>query len=332
MTMTHKQRIENAIALKASDRIPYALWMHNPNKDRHPKRLAELSLNLQKKYDMDFIKFTPYGMYQTIDMGADLDVFPGFRDAPVLHKSLINYVKDWDKLRPVCGKSGEFTYCLEGQRMCHQMLEERVPLLQTVFSPLTVALKICNPKILAQHIKEDPYRVHRALEMFMDTLIQFMKASVDLGADGFFYATQVSSRDLLTEAENEEFCRKYDLEVLNTVKNSTWFNILHLHGTKVYIDKVEDYPVQGINWHDRDEGPSMEEVRKFSSKALVGGLTWGAKWKDMDKADIAAEVRDAASKLDGKGIIVGPGCVVDPDTPHETMALVQKTVEETARK
>ncbi len=331
MTMTHKQRIENAIALKESDRIPYALWMHNPNKDRHPKRLAELSLNLQKKYDMDFIKFTPYGMYQTIDHGADLDVFAGFRDAPVLHKSLINDVKDWDKLRPIRGDRGEFTYVLEGQRMCHEMLEERVPLQQTVFSPLTVAAKLSSPAIVARHIKEDPYRVHRALELFTETLMQFMKASVDLGVDGFFYATQMASRDLLTPAEHDEFCREYDLEVLNRVKGGTWFNILHMHGTKVYLEDVQDYPVQGLNWHDRDEGPGMEEVRKYSKMALVGGLTWGQKWVNLDKAAVAAEVKDAASQCGGKGVIVAPGCVVDPETPHETMALVQKTVESTAR-
>lgn len=76
MPMTHRQRIESTLAFKETDRLPYSMWMHFPNRDRHPRRLAELSLAYQKKYDLDFIKFMPFGMYSTIDYGMDLNVFP----------------------------------------------------------------------------------------------------------------------------------------------------------------------------------------------------------------------------------------------------------------
>ena len=96
---THKQRIENAIAMKENDRTPYSMWMHFPNRDRSPRRLAELAVGNQKKYDLDFIKFMPYGLYSTVDMGADLDVFEGYLKAPVLHEPVIKTAADWDKIR-----------------------------------------------------------------------------------------------------------------------------------------------------------------------------------------------------------------------------------------
>lgn len=92
--MTHKQRIENALQLKETDRILYSLWMYFPNRDRHPRRLAELSLAYQKRFDLDFIKFMPFGMYSTIDYGIDLDVFPGFVNAPVAHRPFVEKVED----------------------------------------------------------------------------------------------------------------------------------------------------------------------------------------------------------------------------------------------
>lgn len=332
MSMTHKQRIENALALKETDRIPYSLWMHFPNRDRHPRRLAELSLNCQKRFDLDFIKFMPFGMYSTIDYGIDLDVFPGFLDAPVAHKPFVEKVEDWDKIHFVPGTEGEYAIVLEAQRILFGMMDERIPFLQTVFSPMTTAAKLSTPALLVEHIRQDPCRVRRALEIITATTLQFVKATVALGADGLFYASQFSTSDLLDRATHDAFVRKYDFEVLDAVKGKTWFNVLHLHGANTYIKEAEDYPVQALNWHDRDDGPSMEEVRRSSKKAFLGGLSWGKNWLAKKDTEVIAEVREVVGRNGGKGVILAPGCVIDPSTPDERLDLVRRTVLETAKK
>ncbi|OON89171.1 uroporphyrinogen decarboxylase family protein [Pyramidobacter sp. C12-8] len=326
---THKQRIENALALKENDRTPYSMWMHFPNRDRHPRRLAELALANQKKYDLDFIKYMPFGLYTTIDMGVDLDVYPGFEKAPTLYEPVIKDVKDWDRIRPVSGVRGEYAVVLESQRILMEMMDEHVPFLQTLFSPATTLAKMCSPAALVKHMREDPARVHRVLEMVTDTTIQFARASAALGADGFFYATQLSGRKTMETAEHEEFVMKYDLEVLNAVKDLTWFNVLHMHGAAVRIDEVQHYPVQGLSWHDRDDGPSMEEVRTYSSKAFVGGLSWGENWLTKTEEQVSAEVREMCGH---KGVILGPGCVIEPHTPEKFLELVHRTILECAGK
>ncbi len=323
---THKQRIENAIALKENDRVPYSLWMHFPNRDRHPRRLAELSLANQKRYDLDFIKFMPYGLYSAVDLGANLDVFPDYLQAPVLHDSVIKDIKDWDKIRRISGTAGEYAIVLEAQRLLMESMDEHVPFLQTVFSPMTTLAKICSPQMLVEHMREDPRRIYRALEIVTQATLQFVKASVDLGADGFFFATQLSCRGTMEKAEHEAFVKKYDMEILNSVKDRTWFNVLHIHGAGARIDEMQDYPVQGLSWHDRDDGPSMEEVRKYSTKAFIGGLSQGKNWLSKTEEEVAAEVRLTASSNGGKGVIVGPGCVIEPHTPEKFLELVKATV------
>ncbi|MDP7303028.1 MAG: hypothetical protein QGG09_08000 [Pirellulaceae bacterium] len=57
--MSHRQRIENALAMKETDRLPFGFWWHFPNRDRAPRRLAEFAMGLQRKLDLDFIKFSP---------------------------------------------------------------------------------------------------------------------------------------------------------------------------------------------------------------------------------------------------------------------------------
>ena len=44
--MSHRERIERALALETSDRIPFGFWWHFPNRDRAPRRLAELHIAL----------------------------------------------------------------------------------------------------------------------------------------------------------------------------------------------------------------------------------------------------------------------------------------------
>ncbi len=331
MKMTHRQRIENALALKETDRLPYSMWMHFPNRDRHPRRLAELSLANQKRFDLDFVKFMPFGMYSTIDYGIDLDLLPGFVDAPSAHAPLVKDVADWDKIRFVSGTSGEYAVVLEAQRLLFDMMDERVPFLQTVFSPMTTAAKLCSPSVLMKHLAEDPRRIHRALEIITAATVQFAKASVSLGADGLFFATQMSTRDAIDPVSHEAFVKKYDFEVLNSVRGSTWFNVMHVHGANAMIREVQDYPVQALSWHDRDDGPSMEEVRAYSTKAFIGGLSWGKNWIGKTNEEVVAEVRETAARNGGRGVVLGPGCVIDPSTPEERLELVHKTVLETAR-
>ena len=188
---------------------------------------------------------------------------------------------------------------------------------------------MCSPKVLVEHLKTDPRRVHRALEIITETTTTFAKASLALRADGFFFATQMSSSELLNPSLYREFVKNYDLEILNAIKGSTWFNILHLHGSDVLIKEAQDYPVQALSWHDRDSGPSMDEVRTYSDKAFVGGLSQGKNWLKKTGEAIVQEVREVASRHEAKGIILGPGCVIEPTTPEEHLDLIQKTVLET---
>ena len=331
MAMTHRQRIEAVLAFRETDRIPYSMWMHFPNRDRNPRRLAELSLELQRRYDLDFIKFMPFGLYTTVDYGIDLDVFPGFNTPPVAHKPLVEKVEDWDGIRFMSGTEGEYAIVLEAQRILSTMTEERVPFLQTVFSPMTTAAKMCSPETLVKHIAQDPVRVHRVLEMITAATLRFVKASLSLGADGFYFATQMSTTDVIDRATHEAFVKHYDLQVLNAVRGATWFNVLHIHGANAMLRDMQDYPVQALSWHDRDDGPSMDEVRTYSDKVFIGGMSWGKNWLGKTDAEVVAEVREVAARQGGKGIILGPGCIIDPATPPERLDLVRKTVLELAR-
>jgi uroporphyrinogen decarboxylase len=327
--MSHRQRIEKALALEETDRLPLGFWWHFPNQDRAPRRLAQLSLELQQKLDLDFIKFSPYGLYSVLDWGVVLDVRGG-KLPPVQAEYPIRKPEDWRGLSRFRGTEGEYLIVLEAQRIALAEMRHRVPLIQTVFSPLTTALKLAGPERLLTHLREAPRAVHAGLEIIAETTRRFAVEVVARGADGLFFASQTANEGYLTQAEYAEFAKKYDLVVLQAVQGRSWFNLLHLHGEKVMFDQVLDYPVQALNYHDREAGPSLAEIRKRTRKCLVGGIGENTTLVRGTPAEVDAQVQNAWRQVKQRGLILGPGCVASLESPEANVLQLRKSVEATA--
>jgi uroporphyrinogen decarboxylase len=328
-SMSHRRRIENALALKETDRLPFGFWWHFPNRDRSPRRLAELALGLQRKLDLDFIKFAPYGLYSVVDWGVTVNTRGGHQ-TPIQADYPIKEPKDWQKLRTFGGTEGEYLVVLEAQRIALEEMTDRVPLVQTVFSPLTSCLKMVGREALLTHIREAPDAVHAGLEIVAETTRRFAAEVVTRGADGLFFASQTTNQGYLTPDEYTEFAKPYDLSVLEAAAGRSWFNIFHLHGQDIMFDKVLDYPVQAFNYHDRESGPPLAKLRTITNKCLIGGIGQNTTLVDGTPKDVNAQVKDAWAQVDRRGLILGPGCVANLNAPEENLLELRKSVEETA--
>jgi uroporphyrinogen decarboxylase len=324
--LTHRQRIERALALEETDRLPFGFWWHFPNQDRAPRRLAHLSLALQEKLDLDFIKFSPYGLYSVVDWGVVLDVRGG-NETPVEGEYAIKTPEDWRKLRPLRGDEGEYLVVLEAQRIALAERRQDVPLVQTVFSPLTSCLKMAGRDALLRHLREVPDAVHAGLAVVTETTRRFASEAVQRGADGLFFAVQTANEGYLTPAEYVRFTKDYDLAVLEAVHGKSWFNILHLHGQNVMFDPVLDYPVQVLNYHDRESGPSLADMRARTAKCLLGGIGENTTMVLGTQDEVDAEVRGAWAQVSRRGLILGPGCVASLSAPEENVVQLRKSVE-----
>ena len=101
--------------------------------------------------------------------------------------------------------------------------------------------------------------------------MRFLEELVKGGIDGVFFATQLACYNRTTKEQYDEFGRKYDLQVLDSIKDKTWFNMIHIHGAdQLFFDEIEDYPVQAFNWEDINSNISMEYARAHSDKILCG--------------------------------------------------------------
>ena len=325
--MTKRERVEAALNFKEVDRLPISIWYHVPHVDQDPVQLAEESVRIAKEYDFDFIKMMPFGNYCAQDYGLSVTFYCTETQPAFERKFGIETIEDWKRLEPLpayygtYGKQLQFTQYLQ-----KQLKGEDIPYIQTIFSPLTVAKKLAGPRLF-QDMKERPELVHSALRAIAETNKNFCKANVEAGVAGFFFASQCSTYDLLTEAEYREFGVPYDLDVISSYQDDTYFNVVHIHGDNTMFPLMANYPVQCVNWHDRWSLPTLAEARAITNKCLLGGIN-EKEFAVMAADQVEGHLREAVESAGRSGLMLGPGCVAKLNTPaanfHAARAAVDK--------
>lgn len=314
--LSKQERIAAALNFNEVDRIPVGLWLHHPDVDQDPKYLAETQVNFAKKFDLDFIKLTPFGLYGVQDWGCKIRFFGTKYDVPVVEDFGIKDINDWNGLEIFPATYGTLGKQLQLVKHIKKLLKnDDVPFVQTIFSPLTTARKFAGDRVF-NDMKENPDIFHNALSVITETTVNFIKANIDAEVSGFFFATQCATADLMTEAEYDEFGAKYDLKLFDVFKDTTFFNIIHIHGNNIMFDKLAGYPGNCINWHDRWVSPSLNEARKITKKCLLGGINENEIFLKGTSDDVRKHIDEAVNSAGTKGFILGPGCVTDPRTPE----------------
>lgn len=333
--MTKKERIRAAVTGGKPDRLPYSFWTHLPDADLDPVKLADATYSFYKEFDLDFIKTMNNGMYPVEDFGCVMD-YSGVAAGGVtqLISTPIREADDWVKLAVLPLDRGALARELHSLKLLLDRLKgEEVPVLFTVFSPLTIAEKIAGP-LLPEHINRgNGNSVKRALEIIAETTAKLAAEAIRLGADGIFLASQMSTYDAASPAVYREYGVPYDLRVLEAAKDG-WFNTLHAHGNNIMFEILREYPVAAFNWHVWETLPALDEAHALSGRCLMGGL---------GRMDITNRKRNVVQNqifecwklMGGRNHILTPGCVIRHPLDKEMLAFVKQAknlVEERHRK
>ncbi len=321
--MSKWERVEAALAGQAVDRTPVSLWQHFPERDQTAEALTDSTLSWQARYDNDFIKFMPPGDYATIDW----DLTSEYQGSTSGTRETTHYpvatIDDWRHIAPIPVDRGMHRAVIEAAERTNERLGGALPLLQTIFSPLTIAMKLSDGRVL-DHLRERPDVVHQALAAITTSTRAMTAATLERGASGIFFATQCATTDLMSAPEYEEFGARYDRQVLAEAGASR-FTMLHIHGENIMFEELMAYPVHAINWHDRRTAPSLADGERLSGTCAIGGLH-EQEIATMTPDAAAAQARDAIAALNGAHMMVGPGCVIPITTPPDTIAAVIRAV------
>ncbi len=308
--MNKRERIYAAVNLQKTDRLPYSFWSHLPGIDLDAAKLAEATYQFYKTYDLDFIKTMNNGMYAIEDFGCKID-YSEIEKGGVANiiSTPVQTPQDWDKLTPCVISQGSLARELDSlKQLLAKVKSEHVPVIFTSFSPITIADKLCGKKVL-EHIRlGHGGKVKQALDIIAETTANVAKEAIRLGADGIFFASQMSSYDIMEPELYLEYGKPYDLQVLEAAEGG-WMNTIHAHGSNVMFELLSDYPVNVFNWHAWETLPTIDEARHLTGKCLMGGLN-RTDITNCNRNAIRHQIYAASQLTGGRGLILTPGCVI----------------------
>ncbi len=312
--MRPRDRIEAIIQGKPVDRVPWALWRHFPEEDGDPRRLAEATIAFQKRFGFDFLKVTPAAGFMAEAWGVKLS--PKGDEEGTRHylTRVVEAAEGWRRLPVLDAREGVLAREVEAIGLVRKGVPDEVPVLQTVFSPLTVA-KNLSGEAWVSHLRNDPDALLAGLERIAETTERFVRACLAAGTDGIFFATQLANPALLGEEEYRRFGEPFDLRVIRAA-GPEGLVVLHAHGAPILFDLLSRYPAGVINWHDRRTPPTLAEGMKRFSGACLGGIEGSGILRHGAPGDVERDVRETLSGARGGRMILGAGCVILVTTPE----------------
>ncbi len=325
--MTKRERVLAALRGDPVDRVPLSFWMHNFVTENSAEGLAGETLRLARAFDWDYLK--PQSRAQGFAEMWGLTYRPSTERAvqyTVTHTPL-HGAADLGRLEPADPLQGALGEQLSALEMIRAAVGPDTPIIWTVFAPLMVMPNLLRGgRAQALEIaRTEPKAMEHALAVIAETLATYARACLAAGADGLFYATNVATRDAIGADECRRFQRPYDLRVLAAVAGAP-FNLMHVCGTGIHFDEFVDYPVTAFSWATVPGNPSLAEGRKRTGRAVVGGLPAKPGIVSMTSEEIAARAREAITEMNGRGLLLGPDCSINPDTPEELMHAVGAVV------
>jgi uroporphyrinogen decarboxylase len=314
--------VEAALALRVADRPPVGAWGHTYREEWSPADLAAATIERARRFGWDFVKFQPRASCFAEAFGSVYQPSGHRLKGPVMVSEGVPDLESWSKLSLVNAKALDDQ--VDSIGIVARELGRDVPVIQTVFSPLTVAGYLVgkSKSRVMRELRKHPDVVGVALNRIADVLVDFSARSVGVGAAGIFYAISgYASKDAMPEAVYRELVLPTDLLVLNRLPKEAWFNVLHLCGSNLRFELSRDLPAQVVSWSIHNQGnPALAEGRKISGRAVMGGLGQRATLLYGPPPNVEAEARRAVGETGGLGLLLAPGCSVPPRARDANLA------------
>lgn len=311
--MTAGERVRAALAGAHVDRVPFVFW-HHFRPEGSGERLAQLTKEFfHDKFDLDIIKIMPDLPYP--EPGRQIAATE-LRDLPRL---------------------GLETPIFQEQLTCIRSLRAQLgddyPIILTIFSPLTYAIRWIGRDRVVDAARQDTAAFEQGLPIIAENLRGLLAASIDAGASGIFFSCMGATNSHFTRAEYARLGRPYDLQALAGTGKG-WLNIVHVHadpeqeGDEIYFEDFVDYPVQVMSWSDRLTGPELSEALTLTDKCLMGGLAERGPLFHGSEGEIENEILGAVAQTKGRRLILANGCSIPDDNPEHWLHTARKLVEQ----
>lgn len=287
--MSHTERVDRTLKGADVDRPPFTFYYHFHLQKYPGERHAKATLDFHRKFHTDIVKV--------------MSDFP--------------YPKpqgNWYELRVADNPFPEQIKALESIR---DGLARSVYFIETIFNPWNQAEKISSKEEVMRLKEEKPQALLDALEIIARSEANHAQRAIKAGVSGVFLAIANAEDGVLTPKEYAKFSEPFDKMVLEAVSGAP-LNTLHLHGSKVYLDRFyHGWPAPIWQYSMHTTGVPIADVRTKYNGVIMGGID-EVNYRTLTEDQLRRQWRVAREAV-GKRFILAPGCSVPDDTTDEEL-------------
>ena len=188
VAMTKRERVLAAVRGDEVDRVPVSFWAHNFARENSARSLARESARVLARYDWDFLKVQSRASYFAEGWGNRYVRSLRSTVSPTLTSHGLFSVADLARLQPLDLRHPVLIEQQEALRLTRELVGPDVPILWTVFCPLTIAASLVPEGVegIREAMHEAPDVLHAGLEAIARTYARLARRYLEIGADGIF--------------------------------------------------------------------------------------------------------------------------------------------------
>jgi uroporphyrinogen decarboxylase len=241
----------------------------------------------------------------------------------------IDRPSDWAGLEVLNGKEAGWGHQLQALETIVKALKGQTWVVDTVYSPWTILARLGTRELMVRTARENPGFLRHALDMVSQSLANYVRHALATGIQGIFYCVTEARHDRLSPAEFREWCAPYDQVVLQAAQGVP-FNILHVHGSRIYFEGLKDYPIQASTWSHFHAGPGLARGLAEWDRPVLGGLDEKTLHRQTP-GSLHHYFQRNAPELWLPRLVLTPGCSLRPDISPHVLDAVRAGVESLKR-
>ena len=311
MHLNRVDRLRAALAGERLDRPPFSFWhlfglQHMPG-----DAVAAAHLAFARRFEPDFLRVMNDYPYPA----------PGLLS--------IDRPSDWAGLEVLNGKEAGWGHQIQALKTLVKALKGQTWVVDTVYSPWTILARLGTRELMVRTARENPGFLRHALDMVSQSLANYVRHALATGIQGIFYCITEARYDRLSPAEFREWCTPYDQVVLQAAQEAP-FNILHIHGSRIYFEGLKDYPTQAFTWSHFHAGPGLVRGLAEWDRPVLGGLDEKTLHRQTPRS-LHHYFQQKAPELWLPRLILTPGCSLRPNISPHILDAVRAGVESLKR-
>jgi uroporphyrinogen-III decarboxylase len=314
-------RLRATARREPADRPPYAFWRHFPTADRSPAGLAQATLRFHDRYGSDFLALVPPAGYASQAWGCVESDTVREDGSRACASCAVVRPEDWRAIGAVDPTAAP-GYADVIETVVRVGFDRRIggaPVVMTLPAPSTVAARLGGGRLTA-HLREWPGLVGGALAALAETQARFAELCLAEGLAGVLFTVHAPAEAALGESTYAELLEPHDRAVLDALRGQAELVMVHVAGPVAFA-RVAAWPADIVSWTPGPDLPALADGHARLGGAALGGLEPRA-LRDDPPATAVAAARAALASVGGRGLVVGAGGPVWPDTPDEVLAAV----------